>query len=116
MTYAKDDLRSALTTGAPPRPAGAVAAPEFLDFSKAGQVDLREILRVGVPLRHIPAGAREIRRRVEVCIEREEPPVQRPHLGRDGRRGQRGGGERESGDEDAGADQRGTEGHTDRRR
>lgn len=33
MTYAKDDLRSALTTSAPPRPAGAVAAPEFLDFS-----------------------------------------------------------------------------------
>ncbi|WIX98367.1 hypothetical protein QRX60_30405 [Amycolatopsis mongoliensis] len=33
MTYAKDDLRSALTTGAAPRPSGAVAAPEFLDFS-----------------------------------------------------------------------------------
>lgn len=33
MTYAKDDLRSALTTSTAARPAGAVAAPEFLDFS-----------------------------------------------------------------------------------
>ncbi|GLY43349.1 hypothetical protein Amsp01_093720 [Amycolatopsis sp. NBRC 101858] len=33
MTYAKDDLRSALTTSAAARPSGAVAAPEFLDFS-----------------------------------------------------------------------------------